>query len=268
MDKSIGELTYSELTPTDLIPIERGGENFHLVLDEAIEKFHLKNPSSVIPCSTLAWTAGQSLTGVGISTSNTLDFLHRQVFVVSNTSSGGYLRQFMNMSGSGNWLPGKGNEIDANVPWRVSIQGNFTSGSSGYTTSFFFGGLSSGGAPTSAGDRTTKGWQIKIIGTGANTGNITAIAHNGTSAISGSPQTVSFLDGTLVGIDVLWLPADGLYVYVNGTLLASVTTSNGTMPSGLLTSSQNGWAIVSEHTIGTTAVHANYIRPLTVYLQQ
>lgn len=245
-----------------------GTGNYQFNLKSVLDSWNLLQGHSVIPCSTVAWALAQSATGAGISVSNTADFLHRQVIVVSNTASGGYVRQFMNMSGSGNWLPGKSNAIDADLPWRTSLIGTITTTNNKFSWTILIGGLSSGSPPTSTANRSAAGWQITIESTGTETGTIKAVVHNGGVAIEGASQTVDFLDGRLFSLDVLWIPGDGLYVYYNNAVLCSVTTADGAMLSGILISSTNGWATLAQYNPGATGNGSVFIRPITVYIQQ
>ena len=229
--------------------------------------------TSIIPCSTSAWTAASGLTGAPAN-NNSLDWMHRQLISISANSRNtkyGYVRQLLNMSGSGNWLPGGIDSIDCGKGWRVQFTGNWTAASAEYKWTALVGGVTGAGAPTSAAARSSKGWQICITGTGAGTGTVSLVAHNGTSAITGASQSVSFLDGRLAVLEMEWTPASGLRLYIDGssTAAASVTTSDGTMPSGTITGSANGWAMLLESIQGAVGSHSQYsqqayIRPVTV----
>ncbi len=229
--------------------------------------------TSIIPCTTAAWTAASGLTGAP-ATNNSTDTQHRQLIIIAANSRNtqyGYVRQLLNMSGSGNWLPGGIDSIDCDKSWRVQFTGNWVAASTEYKWTALIGGVTSGGAPTSAAARSSKGWQICITGTGAGTGTVSLVAHNGTSAITGASQSVSFLDGRLAVLELEWTPASGLRLYIDGssTATASVTTSDGTMPSGTITGSANGWAILLESIQGAVGSHSAYlhyafIRPITV----
>lgn len=264
MSQKISALTLADITTSSVIPGEDSGDNFKYNLQSVLDKFSATNCGSIIPCSTSAWTVAQSVLA-GLTASNSCDWQHRQLLISANTSTSGYVRQFLNMSGAGNWLPGTPLEIDCTKPWRISICGNFIAPSASFCWSLFVGGIASGSPPTSAATRSSKGWQIKISGTGTNTGTITPIVHNGTSAVSGAATSVNFLNGTLVNIVLVWLPGDGLYIYQNGTLISSVTTSDGTMITGTIASSSNGWATVLEHLAGNTGNSYAYVRPIVVF---
>lgn len=121
--------------------------------------------------------------------------------------------------------------MDWDQPWEAHWQGTNYMGANGAEQNVQFGCNFNSAAAALA----TKGVRVKFTATGAGAGacTVAVIAHNGTSEITGAlTGTMSGGDYTLNRWRLEWKPADGFYLYINGTLLASRLLAAGALPSG------------------------------------
>ena len=201
-----------------------------------------------------AWAAA-TVSGAGTVNVNATNFGH--VMSVTTAANTIFVRQYAGLSTSYNWLPGMNNAINFAVPFRLRFSANMIFGGNLTLCTLAIGGLSA--API-VHALAAKGFVIVFQGTGVQTGTIHCGLHNGSVQTDATPVAVS-CDGTLINVELKWVPAVGLYLRVNGLVVASVTTN---LPTG--TVGGNGWAMLLEH-IGVSSYTSQVnIYPMTVLI--
>lgn len=202
------------------------------------------------PLNTTAWAAATVSTTGAPTITNAADWAQRML-LISTGAQAALIRQYAGLSGSANWLPGLGNQINWDVPWRVRWSQNCLIGGNGtgFKWTMMIGGLNA--APTGH-TLSNKGVAVCIAGTGANAGTIQILAHNG--IIGGASSAVAqsgVFNGTLAHWELQYVPGTGLYLLKDGELVTTLATN---LPSGIGGGSFNGWAMLMEHTIATAGI--------------
>lgn len=202
--------------------------------------------SIIVPMTTTQWAAFTVSTTGAPSINNTIEDGFRMT-VTTTGATAALIRQYSAMTFNRNWLPGKNSEIDWDKPFRIRIPMRLTIGGTGlgFKYTLLFGGLSA--APTGH-TMSGKGFNLCVIGTGANAGTVQIGAHDGSGQNDDvAPDTYTF-DGSLKHLDVWNLPGVGATLMVDGVACASIDPSD--LPTGVTTSAQ-GWAALMEHTTAT-----------------
>lgn len=206
-----------------------------------------------VPMNSTAWAAA-TVSGAGTVNVNATNFGH--VMSVTTAANTIFVRQYAGLSTSYNWLPGTNAAVDFTKPFRLCFAANFKMGGALAKFTLVAGGLTAAPTVHALAD---KGFALTVQGTGAGTGTIACSLHNGTVETASSAVAVA-CDGTLVNVELKWVPAVGLYLLVNGAIVASVTTN---LPTG--TVAKNGWAMLLEHTASSSYSSQTNIYPMTVF---
>jgi hypothetical protein len=209
--------------------------------------------SIVLPVGTAHWTlfAGGTLTGY----TNAANAMHLTRIISGVGTDAGYLAHKLDLQANGNYLPGfvvgGVTVINCDKGWRVRFALALSVGSAGYRWGMMIGGVTTASTPGNT-TLVAKGWGFCIIGTGTGTATIEAQVHNGSAQTLGNSAALTNCDGRVKMIEVIWTPASGLTVSVDGVIVSSATTG---LPSGTITGSANGWHIVAHHVTPTVATH-------------
>lgn len=212
-----------------------------------------------IPMTTTAWAAATVSTTGAPAVANTIDWAWSQV-IVSNATQAALIRQYAGLSGGTNWLPGLINQIDWDKPWRLklSLRCDIGGTGSGFKWTLFIGGLNA--APT-VHTMSAKGMNLCILGTAGDAGTIQIGAHNGSAQVDSTP-VARVCDGSLMLIEVQYLPGIGAVLMHNGAAIGTIASAS--LPTGLGIGSRNGWAFLMEHTIATNGTSNVSVTNMTV----
>ncbi len=202
-----------------------------------------------IPMTTAAFTAATVSTTGAPTITNTVTSAWIQL-ISSSAAQAALIRQFANLSGSVNWLPGPINQIDWDKEWilEFTVACDIGGTGSGFKWTLFIGGLS---AAPSGHTMTAKGVNFCVLGTGTDAGTVQIGAHNGTTQTNSSTSAQT-LNGRSIAFKVHYLPGQGAFLFANGNLVASLASSS--LPTGLGAGSANGWAFLMEHTTATNGI--------------
>lgn len=220
------------------------------------QRFNLNlNRILPIPFTSAIWSAG-TVAGAGTVNVNAITYAH--VISIQTAANSVMARQYAGLSSSANWLPGSNSSINFGLPFRLSFVGGFRMGGVGAKFSLIAGGLSV--APIESHALSAKGFRISIDGTGTQTGVINCSVHNGSTQTDGLTASV-LANHSLIGVELQWIPTVGAYLYVDNTLVSSVTAN---LPTG--TVGANGWTMLLSNPASSSYVTQSNVYPILVYL--
>jgi len=169
-------------------------------------------------------------------------------------STAGFGRAVYGPSSYSNLWSATAAQIDFSQSWRLSFRTRNTLGSNTSARHTILIGCSS--TPT-AHTLANAGFAVNFKGNGS-TVDVFVSAHNGTSQTNSTVSAAPLTAGTTNYYDweLEWIPATGLYLYQNGTLVCSLTTG---LPSGTGSAGNYALAMIAENVSGSATATNFYL---------